>query len=177
MTFLKPNEALRSLGRIEGFSVGDFGSGVGYYSLLLAESVAPWGRVYAIDIQQDLIEALYNKAREEKKEDRLRIIWGDIDEEKGTGLPDATLDAGVLINTLFMLEKKEKAATEIGRVLKKGAKLLVIDWADSFGGAGPKKESLISKEEAKHIFEEAGFFYEKDISAGAHHWGMLVRKT
>ena len=53
-----PDEALDLIGIPKGAIVGDVGAGVGYYSAKLAQRVGPQGKVYANDIQIQMLERL-----------------------------------------------------------------------------------------------------------------------
>ena len=65
-------------------------------------------------------------------------VWCDLEEVNGIKLPNDSLDVGILINTLFQLEEKTVALTEMRRVLKRDGVLHIIDWTESFGGLGPQ---------------------------------------
>ena len=66
---------------------------------------------------------------------------------------------------------------EAYRILKSGGKVLVIDWTDSYGGMGPPVSDIVSSDNARYICEEAGFIFEKEFSAGTHHFGFIVKKS
>ena len=71
---------------------------------------------------------------------------------------------------------KKSFAKEVYRIVKKGGKILVIDWTDSFRSMGPHPESIVVRDVAKKLFEECGFKFEKDIESGEHHYGIILRK-
>jgi hypothetical protein len=74
------------------------------------------------------------------------------------------------------MENKEVVADEIKRVLKPGGKACIVDWADSFGGIGPKSEHVYTKEQTQHLFESKGFHVDRELSAGSHHYGFIFKK-
>ncbi len=158
-----------------GDKVADFGAGSGYFIPALAKAVTPAGRVFACEIQQVLIEKLGSFARSQGLSN-VDPLWCDIDAPGGIKIPDRTLDAGVLVNTLFQLENKAAAITEIGRTMRPGAMLYVIDWSDSFGGLGPSLSDIVSPEAAIALCEANGFLYEREYPAGGHHYGLAFRK-
>src|SRR5688572_7350174 len=61
----KPDEVIRSLDIRPGDHVADVGSGSGYFTFRLAKAVGPSGKVYAVDVDQGLKNALAKKARDE----------------------------------------------------------------------------------------------------------------
>src|SRR5689334_18315143 len=54
----KPDAIMGALGIYDGSSVADLGDGGGWFTLRLARRVGPRGRVYAEDIQKEMIESM-----------------------------------------------------------------------------------------------------------------------
>ncbi|MDO8492931.1 MAG: methyltransferase domain-containing protein [bacterium] len=175
MAFADPTENLKNLNIKEGWHVADFGTGSGFYALGLAKRVGEAGKVYAIDVQKDLLTKLANHAKKEGL-GNIEVVWADIDEVGGTKLGDSSMDAVVVSNVLFQSENKANLAMEVSRVLKPGGEALIIDWADSYGGLGPKSDQIFSSEDADKLFVKSGFGLEKSFDAGEHHWGLLLKK-
>lgn len=159
----------------EGDKVADFGAGSGFFLKILSKSVGAEGRVYACEIQKQLVEKLGEFIRLNNLSN-VHPLWCDLEEINGIKLNNETLDAGLLINTLFQFEQKELAIREIGRTLKQGGLLHVIDWSESFAGLGPRPQDVITKEKAVNLFEAQEFILEREFPAGDHHYGFTVRK-
>ncbi len=175
MSFSDPVNNISQMDLQSGMKVADFGAGVGFYSFPLSKVIGDSGRVYAVEIQKDLIEKLKKDAHKMGVHN-IDVIWGDVEHKGGVHLRDGFLDAVVVANVLFQVGDKKMMAEETKRVLKSGGKLLLIDWLESFGGMGPHKDHVVTKRKALEIFEPVGFKVEKDVRAGAHHWGVLLRK-
>lgn len=173
--FVEPNVVVSHFHLHEGDEVADFGAGSGHFMKPLADAVGKSGKVYMTDIQKNLVDALGIRARELRLSN-IRPLWCDLEAPQGTKLKDGLLDAGVLSNTLFQFVQKEHALTEIARVLRKGAKLFVVDWSDSFGGLGPRPASVVPEINAKMLIEKCGFVFERSFTAGDHHYGLAFRK-
>jgi ubiquinone/menaquinone biosynthesis C-methylase UbiE len=159
----------------EGDKVADFGAGSGFFLKALATAVGPAGKVYACEIQKPLVEKLGDLARLQGLS-TVVPLWCDLEELGGIKLPPDTLDSGILVNTLFQLQLKEVALDEMYRVLRRGATLHIIDWSESFGGAGPQTKDIIVEEAAIKICESRHFAFEHSFPAGDHHYGFTVRK-
>lgn len=173
--FLDPKNIIKVCEPSPDAHIADFGTGSGIYSFLLAEG-APMRKIFAIDIQKDLIDRLSQEA-ERRGFHNLHAVWGDIDELKGSMLRNDSIDCVLMINTLFQLEKPSLSLQEANRILKKGGKLLLSDWSESFGHLGPHPDHVISKEEARKLIEKNGFSIEKEIDdAGEHHYVFIARK-
>lgn len=152
--------------------VGDFGAGSGHYSRTAAAIVGSSGRVYAIDIQEDILKHIKLNTHE-RHQHIIETVWGDIEKPGGTHLRDASLDAVLLANTLFQVENRFGLLAEIKRVLKSGGILMVIDWAGSYGGMGPAPERVVPENEAEAFFINGGFHKVKSFRAGPHHYGSV----
>ena len=159
----------------QGDTVADFGAGNGFFLKPLSAAVGPEGRVFACEIQKQLVEKIGEFARLNGL-GNVHPLWCDLEEEGGVKLLDNTLDAGILVNTLFQFEKKDLALKEIRRVLKRGGLLHIIDWSESFGGLGPQPKDVITKEQAVSLCEAEQFILEREYPSGEHHYGFTVRK-
>jgi ubiquinone/menaquinone biosynthesis C-methylase UbiE len=174
--FSDPEKNIEQLSLGPGNSVADFGAGSGAYSFAAAEVVGTNGKVYAIDVQKALLEKLKNEAKNVRHLMNLEIVWADIEKLGGTHLRDASMDVVIAANIFFQLEDKNTPCMEMRRILKPGGRALVVDWAGSFGNMGPTQESVLTEPEAKKLFEKQGFEVDREISAGAQHYGIIFRK-
>lgn len=173
--FSDPLKNIEQLGPKLGESVADFGSGSGHYSLALASLVGDKGTVYAVDIQKDLLSKLKNEAQK-RGFLNIEVVWGDLEKSGGSRLKDGAVQLVVISNLLFQIADKGSVAKEAFRILASKGRLLVVDWSESFGGIGPRGDLVFSEESAKKLFSEVGFVFEKNISAGEHHYGIIFVK-
>ena len=174
--FSDPKNNIKQLHLTEGMSVADFGSGSGHYVMAVSELVGDRGRVYAIDLQQSLLQKVKRMVEDAKREN-VDVLWGDIETVDGTKLGDESVDAVIIANTLFQLEDKGTTAIEIRRVLKANGRLMVVDWSDSFGGMGPQASNIVTESTARGIFTEKGFEFDNMFDAGEHHYGLIFHKN
>jgi ubiquinone/menaquinone biosynthesis C-methylase UbiE len=159
----------------EGDTVADFGAGSGFYVELLAKKVGGQGRVYACEIQKELVEKIGTIARQ-KGLFSVHPLWCDLEQVKGVKIADGTLDVAVMINTLFQCEDKVTVLSEVARTLRSGGKFFIVDWSDSFGGLGPQPTEVLMPLQAQALAEENGFVYERSFDAGDHHYGLGFRR-
>lgn len=175
MIFADPEHNIKQFDLKEGSTVADLGSGSGFYSFAVARVVGPSGKVYSIDAQKELLIKLSAEASH-RGINNIETIWGDLEKTGGTKLGDNSMDEAIISNILFQIENKKGFAEEVYRIIKQGGKILVIDWTDSFRNMGPHPESVVMRENAKKLFEDSGFKFEKDISSGDHHYGIIFKK-
>ncbi len=173
--FSDPTKIIENAGIQTGMDIADFGSGSGFYAIAAAKALATTGRVYAVDAQKELLTKLKNHAIKEGIYN-LEVIWGDIEKAGGTKLRESSVDLVFLCNVFFQLEDKDATVKEALRVLKPRGRVLFVDWADSFGGIGPKPKSVFKKDKTVPLFEKYGFSVDKDVSAGSHHYGVIFKK-
>ena len=103
VSFSSPRENVLQLGLREDMKVGDFGAGSGHYARAAAAVVGAGGKVYAIDVQEEVLKHLKLNIHE-RHHSIIETLWGDIEKLGGTHLRDASLDAVLLANTLFPIE-------------------------------------------------------------------------
>lgn len=173
--FSEPTKIIEQCGIQAGQEIADLGSGSGFYSLAAGRALMATGKVYAIDVQKDLLSKLKNQATKEGIYN-LEVVWGDIEKPNGTKLRDSSVDLTMLCNVLFQIENKPGIIKEIKRILKPGGRTLLVDWGDSFGGIGPHAGSVVKKDVARDMFEKAGFHVDREIQAGSQHYGFIFKK-
>lgn len=173
--FSDPEHNIEQLGLSDGHIVADFGAGSGFYSILAGKAVAPMGKVYAIDVQKDLLERLKKEAARQGVRN-IDVLSGDLEKLGGSKIRESSCDVVIASNVLFMAEDKKSFLLEAKRVLRPLGRLLLIDWSASFSGMGPHSDHVVYKDDAIKLAKEAGFSFDREISAGAHHYGIIFRK-
>lgn len=175
--FLDPTKTLEQFGIGTNMVVADLGAGSGFYSLAAARlTKGGSGKVYALEVQRDLLGRIKDAAEKEQLHN-IEYIWANFEKLGGTKLHDHTVDRAIVSNVMFQVEDKPNAAKEIARITKPDGKVLFIDWSDSFGGMGPTQEMVFSRAKAIELFRGAGFTEDRDIDAGAHHYGIIFKKN
>ncbi len=172
--FAHPRRNVAALGVEPGMSVADFGSGGGIYVLHMAEALEHSGRVYAIDVQRDLLRRVKNEAHRRGFKN-VDVIWTDLERPGSSKLADKTLDFVLISNLLFQIENKAAVLKEAWRILKPTGRFAIIDWSESFGGMGPVKSDVVTKDAALALARGSGFELQREFSAGAHHYGLICK--
>lgn len=170
--FSNPDTIISQAGITPGAVVLDVGAGIGAYSFACAKRIGTNGRVYALEVQKDLLVRLSNDAQKMHL-NNIEVLWGDVERPNGTKLAKHSVDVVILANILFQLRDKESALKEITRILKPGGKVVVVDWSSSFGGLGPKQEDVITASQAEMLFVKNNFHRNGTLTAGSHHYGII----
>lgn len=172
--FVVPDVVVSHFHLRDGDVVADFGAGSGHFLKSLSQRVGS-GRVYACEIQKVLVEKMSQHIQHLGLKN-IHPLWCDLEEPNGIKIKTGGLDAAILVNTLFQIQEKEVAIIEMARTLRSGGKLFVIDWSDSSGGLGPRKDHIVSTRDVAALCESNNFIFERDFPAGSHHYGLVFRK-
>ncbi len=176
LNFSNPEKNIEYLHLKEGDVVADFGSGSGHYIYPVSEAVGESGKVYAVDIQKDLLMKLQKDVLQ-KGLVNVETVWGDAEVIGGSKLQTGVIDVVIASNILFQVEDRVGLVNECQRVLKSDGKVYLIDWSESFGGLGPQTENVVDEPTARRLFEQGGFTLKEIIPAGNHHYGMIFTKV
>lgn len=172
--FLNPKDTVQQMGLREGMKVADLGVGSGHYAVVASHLVGDTGRVYAIDVQEDVLFRLKDDVRRLGRKN-IETVWGNIEKTGGTKLKDHSVDAVILSNVLFQIDEKDKVVAEIKRIIAREGKLLIVDWAGAYEGVGPHEERVVREQDAERMFIDAGFYKVKAFRGGAHHYSILFQ--
>ena len=168
--FFNPQDTLKQLRVKDDAKIVDFGCGSGGWVLPLAKGSED-RIIYAIDILKEPLSAL--KARAElEKISNIKTILADCEEK--IELIDESCDLVLITNLLFEVDDKKFVLMEAKRILKKGGKILIVDWNKN-SVLGPK-QGKISPEQVKEIAQDLKLQVQKEFSAGTYHYGLLLVK-
>src|SRR3989338_10984793 len=117
MAFLNPEQAVKEFGLKPGMVAADFGCGAGYFSLALAKEVGSQGRVYAIDIQKEVLEVVRNRAKS-RHCSNISTVLADLEIAGSSKLKNELADFVLIANILFQAEDKTAVVREARRILK-----------------------------------------------------------
>ncbi len=174
--FSDPNTIIPQLHIPLGSAVADLGAGTGVYSFLVSKVVGPTGKVYACDVQKDMLTRLENEIKD-RGITNIQTVWSNVENHQGTKLRDESIDWVIVANVLFQVENRDAMIKEIARILKPDGTVLLVDWAESFGNLGPHQNEVINTIEAEKKFSAAGFRKSpQTIEAGSHHYGIIFKK-
>lgn len=104
-------------------TVADIGAGTGYYTFKIADRV-PQGKVYAVEIQDEMIRYL-NNTKKELGNKNVEVIKGD---SKSPHLPDSSVDLAIMIDVYHELEYPKEMLQYISKALKKNGKILLLEY-------------------------------------------------
>lgn len=170
--FMNPDTIVDNLNIKSGSVVADFGCGAGYFSIPLAKKVSNGGKVYAIDVLKDPLEAVLSKAKLYGLRN-IEIIRANVETAGGTKLNDRSVDVVILANILFQCNDYNSVLSEAKRVLKDSGEIVIIDWIPEKIKMGPKFEHCLTENDVKKLAIRNSFKFAREINAGDRHYGMV----
>jgi SAM-dependent methyltransferase len=134
----KPDQVMDALHIAEGTIVADIGAGGGWFTTRLARRVGQRGRVYAVDVQQLMIQAIVRRVEREGLANIVHPVLGDYDDPR---LPaSASLDAVLMVDAFHEMEHPVVMLRNVTRTLKPRGRIGIIDYREGEGGPGPRAD-------------------------------------
>jgi ubiquinone/menaquinone biosynthesis C-methylase UbiE len=168
-----PDVALNVLKIPKGASVADIGAGSGYITVRLAARVGPTGRVYANDVQPQMLNILARRL-DMSKITNVTLIEGTIDDPK---LPPASVDLALMVDVYHELSQPQAILRRLRESLKPGGRLVLLEYRKEDPTVPIKPEHKMSVAEAKMEVEAEGFTLSKvDEALPRQHILIFVAK-
>ncbi|MEM7383687.1 MAG: class I SAM-dependent methyltransferase [Verrucomicrobiota bacterium] len=119
----RPSLLIKNLELKPGDKIADIGAGSGYFTFRMAPLVES-GAVYAVDIQQEMIDYLIAKSRETEVDNVVPIL-GEVDDTK---LPENTLDVALMVDAYHEFSHPFEMMTSIFKALRSGGKVFLLEY-------------------------------------------------
>jgi len=107
-----------------GDAVADIGAGTGYYTRRLAKAVGERGVVYAVEIQQEMLDLLTNKMTELNIHN-VKPVLGTITDPK---LPRAMVDLILMVDVYHEFDHPFEMVEAMSRALKPGGRMVFVEF-------------------------------------------------
>ena len=120
----KPDGVVAALGIRPGDQVADLGSGSGYFTVHLARAVGPEGRVYAVDVDEEMNAYLSERLADEGIEN-VEVVLGEYEDPK---LPDGQIDLLFTSNTYHHIQDRPAYFRRVQADLAPGGRVAVIEY-------------------------------------------------
>ena len=149
----EPNVALAVLDIAKGSTVADIGAGSGFLTERLSARVGPSGRVYANDVQPQMLQML--AARLSKKQiTNVTLVQGEIDDPK---LPSASIDLELMVDVYHEFSRPQAMLRRLREALKPDGRMVLLEYRKEDPAIPIKFEHKMSVAEAKMEVEAEGF--------------------
>ena len=118
-----PDRVIDSLGIQPGDRVADVGAGDGYFTFRLAAAVGPSGRVYTVEVDDELVTQLEQKARD-GGHDNVVVVKGEYTDPL---LPDGEIDLILFCNSYHHIEDRVTYFDRLRSDLAEGGRVALMD--------------------------------------------------
>ena len=157
--YQRPDQIMDALLIGEGSTVADLGAGGGWFTVRLARRVGPNGRVYAEDIQPEMIGAIERRVEREGLQKVVKTVLGTPTDPK---IPAGSLDAVLIVDAYHEMEQPVTLLRNVAKSLKPTGMIGIVNYKkDGAGGPGPKLEERVEPEQVIRDARAAGLELRK----------------
>lgn len=149
--------------------IADIGCGTGYLTIPLAEKAGERSTVYAIDINEEMLEIL------KERSEHLSNIHRIQSDENQIPLPSHIVDISFLINVFHELENPELLIQEIQRFSKSDHRIVIVDWTDRERKIGPPPHKAVSEVKVIQIMQNCGYNLIEEFMDRNFVYGLTFR--
>jgi SAM-dependent methyltransferase len=149
----EPDTALDAIKIDKGATVADVGAGSGYMTVKLARRVGPAGKVYANDIQPQMLLLLRQRLAREKLTN-VETVLGTNDDPK---LPASAIDLILMVDVYHELQQPQAMLRHMRDALKPGGRLVLLEYRKEDPAIPIRPEHKMSVAEARLEVEAEGF--------------------
>ncbi len=173
LAYMPPDAAATLLGLKPGMVIADIGAGTGYFSIPFARRIGPLGRVFAVDLQREMLQLLNAKLETLAEPDGIELVEGTACE---TGLPAASCDLAFLANIWHELDDRESVLGEAERILRAGGRTAILDWRpDVSGPPGPPTGHRVSPADVESVLTRRRWTVEHSSLFGEYSYIVVAR--
>ena len=174
---LDSNRVLNTIGLKKGDTFLDAGCGDGYMSTAASKIVGDEGKVYAVDVWEESINAFKEKIESENIKN-IEASVADITQK--IPVDDESIDILYMGNVLHGFVENnevESVMKEIQRVIKQGGLFAVVEFKKEESTHGPPLHVRITPEEVEEIVKNYEFAVNKVEEVGTYHYAIILTKN
>lgn len=139
--------------------IADIGAGSGYHVFRIAPRV-PNGKVLAVDIQEEMLETIYNRKNKGKIKN-IELILGS---EKSVNIPENTVDKVLLVDVYHEFSFPYEMMHSIKKALRPEGQIFLIEYRAEDIFVPIKEVHKMSERQAVKEMKAVGFKFKKNIS-------------
>ena len=167
----KPDEVVAALRLLPGQVACDVGAGPGYFTLRLARAVGPAGRVYAVDVEPKILDAL----RERLAQSGLRNVTPVLALADDPLLPAAACDVVLIVDTYHHFPERVAYLGRLARALRPGGRIVNVDYHKRETPIGPPLDHRLSREVFLAEAQSAGLVVAEEPAFLPYQYFIVLR--
>jgi predicted methyltransferase len=150
--FQRPDQIMDALQIGEGSVVADLGAGGGWFTVRLARRVGPNGKVYAEDIQRQMIDAIERRVQREGLRNRVVTVLGTPTDPQ---IP-VPVDAVLIVDAYHEMEQPVTLLRNLAKTLKPDGVVGIVNYKKDGGGPGPSMDERVDADQVIADAKAAG---------------------
>ncbi len=156
--------------------VADLGcGGSGHFIFPIAAVVGEQGIIYGVDILKNNLANIERRAKQENLP-QVQVVWTNLEIFKATKINSSSLDVALLINVLYLSNKRTEMIREAIRMIKKNGKLIIADWKQNHSPFGPSINERVNKDNLIAVCQRMGMELLEEFNLGEYHFGLSFLK-
>ena len=168
-----PDKLVELLDLKPGQSVADIGAGTGYISRRMAKKVGPEGKIYAVDIQQEMLDRLSKNMRAHGLQNVVPVLGTSTD----PNLPPNSIDLAIMVDVYHEVSHPYELMQSIVTALKPGGRVAFVEYRAEDESVPIKRVHKMSEGQVKKEAAAAGLKWEKTISELPWQHLIIARKN
>ena len=164
-------QLLKNLAVQPGTAIADIGAGSGYHSTLLSKMVGT-GKVYAVDVEPEMIAYLKNRIKLEGYKNIIPVL----STEQKVSLPANSIDIMLLVDVYHEFSFPYEMTLSMLEALKPGGKLVLVEFRAEDPNVPIKTIHKMGEQQAVKEFKASGFLFEKNIGNLPWQHCLIFRK-
>ena len=165
---------LKELALRPGEHVADIGAGSGYFSWRMAKIVGETGRVYATDIQQEMLDILMRQMRKQGADKIVRPILGTVQD---CGVPAGSVDTVILVDVYHELDFPYEMARSMIAALKPGGRLVLVEYRGEDPAVPIKPLHKMTAAQVRKEMAVQAVTFERNIATLPRQHILIFRKN
>ena len=170
---LKIDEVIAKLRLAPGTVVADLGAGPGVFTVPLAKAVAPGGKVYAVEIDQEFLDHIKRKTQEQNVANAVTVLGKYSD----PNLPAKDVDVAFFHDVLHHIEDRAGYLKNLAQYVKPSGRIAVIDLDPVKGSHRDDPKLRLSKEQVAVWMADAGFKPVEEFSLFDDKWFVVYARS
>jgi len=172
---IDPGALWAALNLPRGITFLDLGCGQGNYSLAAADLIGPTGVVYAVDLWEEGLAALKERAAREDRANLRPLAAG------ASQVPMESLSVDVILMATVLHDLVEAgtaagALAEVTRVIKPGGRFAIVEFHKIDGSPGPPRHIRLDPAEVEALVAPYGFARQQTVNLGPYNYLITFMK-
>ena len=165
------SQLLKNLAVQPGTAIADIGAGSGYHSTLLSKMVGT-GKVYAVDVEPEMIAYLKNRIKLEGYKNIIPVL----STEQKVSLPANSIDIMLLVDVYHEFSFPYEMTLSMLEALKPSGKLVLVEFRAEDPNVPIKTIHKMGEQQAVKEFKASGFLFEKNLGNLPWQHCLIFRK-